>query len=276
MNVSVLILTLNEESNLPACLDSVRWCDDIVVFDSFSTDRTLEIAREYGARIAQRKFDNWSAHQNYAVEQITFTHEWIFYLDADERMTDDLKTEILAIAADRERKQVAYYCGRKNVFMGKWIKHAMPPGMIMRFFKPHHIRFERLVNPVPVVDGEYGYLRHYLEHYNCSKGLTEWIDKHNKYSQLEAIEGIKLLKGEAGVQPSLLSGDKALRRQALKNLSFRLPLRPFFRFIYLYFLKGGLLDGKAGLTYCVLQSVYEYMIVLKMGEILRREKGLPG
>jgi len=89
------------------------------------------------------------------------------------------------------------------------------------------------------------------------------------------IEGIKLLKGEAGAQPSLFSGDSALRRKALKNLSFRLPLRPLLKFAYLYLFKRGFLDGQAGLTYCVLQSIYEYLIVLKMCELQRRERGLP-
>jgi len=92
---------------------------------------------------------------------------------------------------------------------------------------------------------------------------------------MEAIEGIKLLKGEAGAQPSLFSGDSALRRKALKNLSFRLPLRPLLKFAYLYLFKRGFLDGQAGLTYCVLQSIYEYLIVLKMCELQRRERGLP-
>jgi glycosyltransferase involved in cell wall biosynthesis len=275
MNISILILTLNEEINLTDCLASVAWSDDVVVVDSHSSDRTVEIAQAAGARVVQRRFDNWAAHQNYALEHIPFKYSWVFYLDADERMTPDLKAEILAIAADRSPAKVAYYCGRKNFFMGRWIRHAMPPGLIMRFFQPPHIRFERLVNPTPAIDGEHGYLRNYFEHYNFSKGIGEWINKHNNYSQMEAIEGIKLLKGESGAQPSLLSRDYALRRKALKNLSFRLPLRPLFKFAYLYLFKRGFLDGQAGLTYCILQSIYEYLIVLKMREIQRRERGLP-
>ena len=163
---------------------------------------------------------------------------------------------------------------RKNFFMGKWIRHAMPPGMIMRFFRPQRVRFERLVNPTPVIDGPHGYLKNYLLHYNFSKGLTEWFDKHNKYSHMEALEGIKLLKGEAGPQPSLFSRDRSLRRKALKNLSFRMPCRPLLKFIYFYVFKLGFLDGYAGWIYCRLQAIYEHMIVVKMKEIQRREKGL--
>ena len=274
MSISILILTLNEETNIGACLDSLAGFDDIVVFDSVSKDKTVEIAVAKGARIVERPFDNWAAHQNWAMDNIDFKHGWVFYLDADERMTPELRDEILAIARDSARPEVAYYCGRKNFFLGKWIRHAMPPGMIMRFFKPKKIRFERLVNPVPVIDGPHGYLRHFFEHYNFSKGLTEWFDKHNKYSLFEAMEGMKLREKPVGLG-ALFSRDRFERRRALKELSFRMPLRPLVKFLWMYVLKRGFLDGRAGYTYCKLQSMYEYMIVVKMRELARKERGLP-
>jgi glycosyltransferase involved in cell wall biosynthesis len=274
MPISILILTLNEEPNIGACLDSLAGFDDIVVFDSLSKDRTKEIALSKGARVVERPFDNWAAHQNWAMDNIQFHNPWVFYLDADERMTPELREEILAIARDPMRAEVAFYCGRKNYFLGKWIRHAMPPGMIMRFFQPGRIRFERLVNPVPVIDGPHGYLRHYFEHYNFSKGLTEWFDKHNKYSLFEAMEGMKLRERPVGVG-ALFSRDRFERRRALKELSFRLPLRPLVKFLYMYVLKRGFLDGRAGYTYCKLQSMYEYMIVVKMRELARKQRGLP-
>jgi glycosyltransferase involved in cell wall biosynthesis len=271
--ISVLILTLNEEANLPKCLESVKWSNDVVVLDSFSMDRTVEIAKLHGARVIQRKFDNWASHQNWANESIPFEHKWVFYLDADERMTDDLWNEIQVIAENAKEQRVAFYCGRRNYFMGRWIKHAYPPSHIMRFFKPRRVRFDRLVNPVPVIDGPHGYLREMFEHYNFSKGLSEWFDKHNKYSQLEAVEGMKLLHQDTRYG-CLLSRDPALRRKALKNLSFRMPCRPFLKFFYFYFLQRGFLDGRPGLTYCVMQSIYEYMTAVKMNEISLREKGI--
>lgn len=273
--ISILVLTLNEEQNLPACLESVKWSDDVVVLDSFSTDKTTEIAQAVGARVVQRKFDNWAAHQNWAMENVQFKHRWVFYLDADERMTDDLRQELLAIAADPREERVAFYCGRKNFFMGQWLKHSFRTEAIMRFFRPDKVRFERLVNPTPVVRGTHGHLRAPLLHYNFSKGLTEWIAKHNQYALFEAMEGMKILRGEAGPSPSLFSRDKALRRKALKTLSFRLPLRPTLRFFYMYVLRLGLLDGRAGLVYCRLISMYEYMIVLKMEELRGRDRGAP-
>lgn len=273
--VSILVLTLNEERNIAACLDSIVGFDDVVVLDSMSSDRTREIAVSRGARVVERAFDNWAAHQNWAMTNIPFRHRWVFYLDADERMTPALREEIAAIAADPSRTEAAFYCGRKNHFMGKWIRHAMPPGMIMRFFRPDRIRFERLVNPVPVIDGPHGYLRNLFDHYNFSKGLTEWIDKHNKYSLLEAMEGMKLRNAGVAGLAALWSDDPFERRRALKELSFRMPMRPVAKFLWMYLLRGGFLDGRAGYTYCRLQAMYEYMIVVKMRELARNERGLP-
>lgn len=270
-----MILTLNEERNIGACIDSLSGFADIVVFDSLSTDQTCEIARQKGARVVQRKFDNWAAHQNWAMENIDFANRWVFYLDADERMTDALREEIGAIAADESRKEVAFYCGRRNYFMGKWIRHAMPPGMIMRFFRPTHVRFDRLVNPVPVIDGPHGYLKGMFDHFNFSKGLTEWFDKHNKYSLFEAMEGMKLLRGARPGLSDLFAFDAFRRRKALKDMSFRMPFRPTLKFLWMYLLQRGFLDGRAGLTYCKLQATYEYMIVIKMKELARNERGLP-
>jgi glycosyltransferase involved in cell wall biosynthesis len=273
MGVSILILTKNEESNIAGCLQALRGFDDIVVLDSLSSDRTQVIAREMGANVVERPFDNWAAHQNWAMENIRFRNPWVFYLDADERMTAELRSEIEAIAADPSRPEVAWFCGRRNFFMGKWIRHAMPPGMIMRFFRPERIRFERLVNPVPRMDGPAGHLKHMFDHYNFSKGLTEWIDKHNRYSLFEAMEGMKTLERGLG-WTGLFSSDRFQRRQALKEFSFRLPLRPWLKFFWMFVLRRGFLDGRAGYTYCRLQAMYEYMIVLKMRELERHRRGL--
>ncbi len=273
-NISIFILTLNEEINIESCLDSVAFCGDIVVLDSFSSDSTVALAEAKGARVVQRQFDNWAAHQNWAMANIKFQNEWVFYLDADERMTPELKLEIEAIAGNSEEQKNGYFVGRTNFFLGRQITHCYPPVPIMRFFKPKYIRYERLVNPVAIVDGETGSLENRFLHYNFSKGLTEWMDKHNKYSLSEAKEGLKALQKQ-DPNVSFFSKDRALKRVALKNLALRLPFRPFLKFSYLYFFRRGFLDGKAGFTYCVLQSIYEYLIDLKMWELRRIEKGLP-
>ena len=273
--ISILILTLNEENNLPACLASVSWSDDVVVLDSFSADRTVEIAQKAGAKVIQRRFDNWAAHQNWANENIPFKNKWVFYLDADERMTPELREEVLAIAGSEREERTAFYCGRKNYFMGKWIRHAYPPSMIMRFFVPKCVRFERLVNPTPVVQGAHGYLKNMFLHYNFSRGLTEWFDKHNKYSLMEAQEAMKVIRESGFGLGDLFAADAFVRRKTLKRLSYFFPCRPLLRFIYGYFLKLGFLDGVLGFRYCCMVSVYEFMIDLKIIELRMRDKGLP-
>jgi glycosyltransferase involved in cell wall biosynthesis len=273
INISVLVLTFNEESNISDCLSSVAWSDDIVVLDSGSMDKTIMLAKKKGARIVKRPFDNWAAHQNWAVEKIKFKNPWVFYLDADERMRPELQEELLRIANDPSLKNVAYFCGRKNFFWGKWIKHVYPPSSILRFFRPDYVRFDRLVNPIPIINGSHGYLKNYFYHYNFSKGLEEWFAKHNRYSTLEAHQGISEL-GKSISAHQLFSADSYERRKALKMLSFRMPFRPIIKFFYLYFVKFGFLDGFPGFTYCILQSIYEYMIVLKMKEFRMESRGL--
>jgi len=273
MCVSIFIQTLDEEQNLPSCLDSVSWSDDIVVLDSLSTDRTAEICRQRGVRLFQRAYDGRGPHQNWAMKNIDFKNRWVFYLDADEHMTPELREEICKIAANEEESRVAFFCGRKNMFRGRWLRRSMPPGHIMRFFRPEHIRFERLVNPTPIIDGPHGYLRSHFIHYNFSKGITEWLQRHNRYSTYEAIEQIKALRERPVSWRALFSSDANTRRLEAKNISFRMPARPLLKFSLLYFLKLGFLDGRPGLTYCALQALYEYEICLKMAEMRRAERG---
>ena len=137
---------------------------------------------------------------------------------------------------------VAYYCGRKNYFCYRWLKHAMPPGKIMRFFQPPHIRFARLANPVPTVDGNIGYLKQPFLHYNFSKGLGEWLERHNRYSTYEAKETVRALAERPVRLGNLLSRDRNTRRLELKNISFRLPGRPVLKFLYMYLAQLGILE----------------------------------
>jgi len=275
MSVSVLILTLNEEANLPSCLESVSWCDDVVVLDSVSKDRTQDIARSNGARVVERPFDDWSTHQNWAVENIDFKHRWVYYCDADEIVPPELADEIMAVTSDTSRREVCYRLRFKNMLFGQWIKRSsMYPTWVARLWKVDKIRWQRGTNPIALVDGPEGRLKHHFLHYSFSKGMGPWFEKHNKYSQYEAVETVKELSRGKIDWSGLLRGDAYRQRFALKNLSFRLPCRPLFKFFFLYLLRGGFLEGRAGLTYCVLQAIYEEMIVAKVNEIRRRESGL--
>jgi glycosyltransferase involved in cell wall biosynthesis len=275
VSVSVLILTLNEETNLHDCLASVAWSDDIVVFDSFSSDRTCEIASGIGARVVQRKFDNWSAHQNWAVSNIQFKHPWVLYLDADERCTPELRDEVLAVG-NGNATHAAYRIRRKDFFMGRWLKHAqLYPTWLVRLFRPSNIRYERLVNPVAVVEGTTGELSAHIDHFPFSHGVAHWIARHNKYSDMEAIEAVKAREQVAFKLSDVISRDPNVRRRALKEIFFRMPARPAVKFVYYYLWRRGFLDGRPGFTYATLQAFYEYMIECKRRELLRRAEGLP-
>ena len=279
MSVSTLILTLDEEINIGDCLESLSWCDDIVVLDSLSTDRTRAIAEGYGARVVTRTFDNWSAHQNWAVANIEFRHPWVLYLDADERCLPDLRDEVIRCARP-QASESAFRMRRKDYFMGRWLKHAqLYPTWFVRLFRPGRIRYERLVNPVAIVDGPTGELEAHIIHYPFSHGVSHWIARHNRYSDMEAVEAAKIRHGEghgAGRPAgSLWSKDPNERRRRLKDIFFRLPARPLIKFLYYYGWRRGFLDGRAGLTYATLQAIYEYMIACKGAELERRWRGLP-
>jgi glycosyltransferase involved in cell wall biosynthesis len=272
--ISILILTKDEQEHLPHLLDTLGGFGEIVLLDSMSTDRTVQIAEQRGCRVVQRAFDNWAAHQNWAMEHIEFKYPWVFYLDADERMTLALREEISGVAAMSDPPHRAYFVARDNYLFGRCLKHAMRDGFVMRFFQPGAVRFERLVNPQPVVlDGKPGYLRQRFIHYHFSRGFTQWFEKHNRYSIWEAQEWIAAERKTQVPWKSLWSRDRHARQQALKRLSFALPGRPMLKFLYLYLCKRGFLDGSAGFHCSVLMGIFEYMIGLKVREMKRREAG---
>ncbi|MDA0323390.1 MAG: glycosyltransferase family 2 protein [Verrucomicrobia bacterium] len=277
-NISILILTLNEEINLPDCLRSVDWSDDIVVLDSFSNDATEQIARDAGVRFYQRKLDDWSSHYNWALTQIEYKNDWVFTLDADERMTPELLAEMKnRLATDYGRGIAAYQVRFKNILWGRWIKRAsLYPTWITRLYRPSCVHFEkRPVHPHPAIDGEIEKLDEHFIHCGFNKGLHHWFARHNDYSTMEMRACLSELRSGRIDWKGLRSVNPGAKRCALKNLSFRLPCRPVVKFLYYYVYRGAFLEGVPGFTYCVLQSTYEYMIVLKLREIKRREHGLP-
>jgi len=266
MSISVLILTLNEEINLPACLETVSWSDDIVVFDSYSTDRTVAIAQQAGAKVVQRRFDNWSAHQNWVVEHIQFKHPWVFYTDADERCDQELKNELQDIGVFGEAFS-AFQIRRKDYFMGKWLKHAqLYPTWLTRVFRPEKIRYERLVNPVAIVEGKTGQLKGHIDHFPFSHGISHWFDRHNKYSSLEAKDFVNEITVKSDWK-GILSNSATHRRKAIKHLAYKLPFRPILILGYLMFIRGAFLDGMPGIHYSFMRSIYEYIIDLKVTEL---------
>jgi len=243
----------------------VSWSDDVVVYDSFSDDRTVEMAERLGARVIQRRFDNWSAHQNWAVQHIEFKHPWVYYTDADETCDEQLRSELENIE-QLAGAFSAFQVRRKDFFMGRWLKRSqLYPTWITRVFRPEKIRYERLVNPVAVVDGPVGQLKGHIIHYPFSHGVGHWFDRHNKYSEMEAEDLINEVR-ETMHCSDLFSRDSTVRRRALKTLAYRMPGRPILMFVYLYVARMGFLDGIPGLRYSIMRAMYEYMIDLKVIE----------
>jgi glycosyltransferase involved in cell wall biosynthesis len=274
--VSVLILTKNEQQDLPGCLTSVSWCDDIHVFDSYSEDNTLEIAKNAGATITQRKFDNWSAHQNWGLANIVFKYPWVLYIDADERVSNSLREEILK-AKLNESKDVAYEIQRRDfAWNGRWLKHAQMSPFYLRLFRPEKMRYERLVNPLSIPNGTVGSISGFLDHYPFSKGYKFWIQRHLSYADMEALTRFEDIgKGVSfSFKKAIFSKDFSEKRYHQKGLFYKLPGRPIIKWCYMIFIRRAFLDGSAGITYATLQAIYEYFVVLKTKELLSTQNSV--
>ena len=275
-NISILVLTKNEQQDLPACLQSVLWSDDIHVYDSGSTDDTLGVAQRFGAKVTQRTYGestlafggDEAAHRNWGLQNIPFKNSWVFVIDADERMTSDLVRTVNTAAAS-PGDHVAFRIQRRDFFLGTWLKHVQTSPFYMRLIRPEKIRHERLINTASVADGPVGQVAGYLDHFPFSKGMGHWIDRHNGYSRFEAQQIVSnRLAGEGfSWLKAFTAKDFHQRRYHQKELFYRLPFRPLVKFLLLYVVKSGFLDGRAGLTYAALQAIYEYFIVLKVREL---------
>ena len=269
MPVSVLILTKNERADLPACLASVAWSDDVHVFDSFSDDDTVGVARAGGAAVTQRVFDNYAAQRNAALHTLPYKNEWVLILDADERVPDELAREMAAFVADAPEGMAACRIRRRDFFLGTWLKHAQISPFYVRLVRPQRVRYEREVNEVLKVDGEIHPLAAPFDHYPFSKGLAQWVAKHNVYSTMEAQQVRRSREGKTPFSPAqmFLCRDFNERRFHQKEFFYRLPGRPLLKWIYMVLVRRAFLDGHAGMTYAFLQAIYEYMIVLKTEEL---------
>jgi len=268
--VSVLILTKNEEQDLPGCLESVSWCDDIHVFDSYSTDNTIDIARKASAKITKRQFDNWADHQNWGLNNIPFKHDWVFYIDADERISEGLKEALLNFDTSNT-DAVAYEIQRRDfAWNGTWLKNAQISPYYLRLFRPGKLRYERLVNPLSIPDGPVKRLNGYLDHYPFSKGFRAWWSRHLSYADMEASMRLtdQGSNKSFSLKKALWSRDFTERRYHQKGLFYKIPGRPFVKWLYMVIGRKAFLDGMTGITYATLQAIYEYFIVLKTKELL--------
>jgi glycosyltransferase involved in cell wall biosynthesis len=274
---SIFILTHNEEDEIAACIQSALQSDDIVVIDSFSRDRTIDIAQQYPVRVVQHEFESHGKQRTWMLDSVPVKYEWVYLLEADERLTPELFQECLRTIENPEH--VGYYVAERVMFMNTWIRRSTQyPRYQMRLFHKDRVRFTDYGHTErEIVNGSTGFLKETYPHFTCGKGLSRWIDKHNCYSTYEAIETIHQLEhGHIDWKNLFWGRTEVERRRALKDLSLRLPCRPLIRFIYMYFFLGGILDGHAGFTWCVLQAFYEYLILLKVWEIRSLHRSSPG
>lgn len=268
---SILILTFNEEINIKDCIGSVKWSDDIVVLDSFSTDRTAEIAKCEGARVVHRVFDNFAAQRNFALESIPFKHPWIFHLDADERFTEALRQECEVVVAANSCS--GCLVPNKLMLENRWLKYSgMYPTYQMRFLKLGEVQFIQVGHGQREGNADRGIikLREPYHHYNFSKGLTDWHEKHERYALLEAQEAVR--NESTGVDWAGLFNifDTVRRRRVLKQMATKLPCRAWLRWFYMYVLRLGFLDGRAGWQYCRMLAWYESRIAKHIREFRAR------
>jgi glycosyltransferase involved in cell wall biosynthesis len=279
VKVSTLILTLNEEANLPACLSALSWCDDIVVVDSGSTDRTVEIAKAHGARVLHRPFDSFAGQRNWGVENANFVHDWVLHLDADEVATPEF---IAALAALEPPDWLdAYQVPSKTMFFGKWLRRAgMWPSYQVRLGRRDGLRFVQVGHGQreDLPDERVGVFPKPYLHYSFSRGLADWLRRHVRYAADE-VEQMRVSRLGSGAEAGR-GGGVTSRRRKLKGLVSRMPLvlRPLLKFAYIYIIRGGFLDGKRGLAYAIMHSVYEGMIVVisfdRLGKLAPAETNL--
>lgn len=250
--VSALVPTFNEEENLRDCLDSLRWADEIFVVDSFSQDRTLEIAREFSARVAQHEYLNSAAQKNWAIPQAA--HPWVLLVDADERVPQELQKEIRGILEEGPRFD-GYWIRRANHFLGRRMKHCgWETDKVIRLFRRDAARYqEREVHAEITLPGPLPVLRNPLLHYSF-RSFRQYWRKMQLYSDWGASQ---------------------LHREGKRAGWISIALRPIIRFLKMYVLRLGFLDGMHGLVLCTLAAFTVFLKYAKLWELDQRDSVTP-
>ena len=271
--IDVMIPTLNEGNHIAAVVANAAQLGPVFVLDSFSTDGTQQAARNAGAVVVEHKFVDYSSQKNWGLENLPFSGEWVFILDADERITPSLHREIVETLGRSETAD-GYYVNRLMLFMGSTIRHGgYYPSWNLRLFRRGKARYEqRTVHEHMVCDGPTAYLKEEMLHIR-NETIHQFIAKHVKYADLEAAEWVKYrFGGSLEARANVLFKDRLRYRQYLRRIVWpQMPLRPLWRFMYMYFWKLGFLDGAAGWRLARLMTTYEYIITLLYQEKLLAE-----
>ena len=267
-----MIFTLNEELHLPACLASLDWCDDVIVVDSLSADRSVDISRNAGARVVQRAFDGFGSQRNWALESVETRHDWVLILDADERVPREMVRDLSRTLAEVPGEVAAFRIARRFYLWGRWLRYSsLYPTYVVRLVRRGRVKYiNRGHAETQVVDGEVRLLGIDLIDENL-KGIDEWFERQNRYSSREAE--YELEQERAPWRPGdLLSADPLVRRVCLKRVAASVPGRPVWYFLYSYLVRGGFRDGYEGLIFCLMKSVYQAMISVKKYDLRQARK----
>jgi len=271
--ISIVILTKNEEQDLPACLASVIWSDDVHVFDSFSTDKTVELALESGAIVTQRIFDGYASQRNAALS-LPFKYEWLFILDADERIPNELIKEIESKLPTVSNDIDGFRIRRRDFLNNTWLKHAQISPFYVRLVRRGKALYHREINEVLEVEGAIQDLDGYFDHFPFSKGYRHWLEKHNQYSTMEAQRWMDEHSSnmQFSIRKALFSKDFSEKRYHQKGLFYKIRGRHIIKWMYMVIWRRAFLDGSVGITYATLQSIYEYFIIIKTKELIANKR----
>ena len=264
--ISVIILTKNEEQDLPRCLAALHWCDDVHLLDSGSSDGTLGIARQWGAIIDEHPFTSFGDQRNWALDHCVLKHPWILFLDADEVANDDFVRAMKTAMAAAPDSTAGFYCCWKMIHDGRWLKRCDSfPKWQFRLMRKGRGRFTDFGHGQKETEviGTLDYLLVPYDHHAVSKGIGPWLDRHNRYATLEAAARLAAPVSWRNV----FSAHGSQRNPALKPIVSRLPGWPLMRFLIMYVFKLGFLEGRPGFIYCVNLAYYEFLIRVKMREI---------
>lgn len=276
-DISVVILTYNEELHIARCIESLKSvAKDIFVVDSFSTDKTVEIAEEYGAQILQNPWKTYATQFQWGLDNCPITTEWVMRLDADEYIEQDLISEVKQKLSKVEDDVNGIYIRRKYFFLGQWIKYgAVYPLNLLRIWRTNQGRIEERWMDEHIVLNRESKTERFNGHIvdDNLNNTRWWTDKHNKYADREMIDILDEKYGLFDVDDALKnnkdSSQTKLKRMAKEGIYNRIPIfvRPFLYFLYRYFLRLGFLDGTKGFAFHFMQGYwYRSMVDLRVFE----------
>jgi glycosyltransferase involved in cell wall biosynthesis len=267
-NITCIILTFNEENNIGPAIESLNWVDDLIVVDSYSTDATIQNARLYrpDVRIFQNRFVDFGHQRNWALERCNPKHQWVLFLDADERSTLAFESAVKCTLG-KNTENVGYYLTYRNIFLGRWLKRStFYPSWQLRLLKLGHVTYRPEGHGQrEITSGPLGRIDTPYDHFPFDNGLECWLAKHNHYSSKEC-DLIEQLRREPLRIIDGFSQDPLRRRRFMKRIAARVWFRPIVRFFYTYLFRGGFLDGMPGYIYCRLMAQYEFQLWAKLKE----------